>query len=205
MKFSDRLKGLRKKNNLTQDALSQKIFVSRSLISKYENGSVIPTHENLSRIADYFKISTTEIMGDEESFTLTLHAHDSYKKIKVLVGLFFALLSIVFIILLCPPIFEYDHYTGSSDASSTYVHGMTSILIANLKYGSLYALFSLILNILSLISFVVLIIDFDKKIDLKIKIITTTIFVINIAIFILAFISEANIIYSKNFQMNYHH
>ena len=38
-KIKERLKNLRKENNLTQDKLSQKIKITRSLISKYENGT----------------------------------------------------------------------------------------------------------------------------------------------------------------------
>ena len=36
MKFSEKLKKLRKDNNMTQDELAEKIFVSRTAISKWE-------------------------------------------------------------------------------------------------------------------------------------------------------------------------
>jgi len=204
LEFSEKLKELRKSHNLTQDALAQKILVSRTMISKYENGSVIPTKDNLNRIADYFGVSVNELMTNEEGLALALQTHNSYRKFKVLISIFFTLLSIIFIMLLCLPIFDYGHYIDSSDKNSDYVYGMTSILTASLKYDNFFALFSLISNIFSLICSIILFVDFDDKFDLIIKIITIIVFVINIALFILSFIYGVNIIYSDNFQMNSH-
>ena len=46
MRFPEKLKKLRKEKGLTQEELAKAIFVSRTLISKYENGSVYPTKDN---------------------------------------------------------------------------------------------------------------------------------------------------------------
>lgn len=202
MGFSEKLKELRKSHNLTQDALAQKILVSRTLISKYENGSVIPTKDNLNRIADYFGVSVNELMTNEEGLALALQTHSSYRKFKILISIFFTLLSIVFIMLICLPVFEYGHYTDPSDKNSDYVYGMASIINASLKYGNFFALFSLIFNIINLICSMFLLVEFNEKYDLVIKIITIFVFVINIALFIISFIYGINIINSDNFQMN---
>ena len=200
--FSKKLKELRKSHNLTQDALAQKILVSRTLISKYENGSVIPTKDNLNRIADYFGVSVNELMTNEDGLALALQTHNSYRKFKILISIFFTLLSIVFIMLICLPVFEYGHYVDPSDKNSDYVYGMSSILNASLKYGNFFALFSLIFNFINLICSMFLLVDFNEKFDLAIKIITIFVFVINIALFIISFIYGINIINSDNFQMN---
>ena len=59
-----RLKEMRKACGLTQDALAPKIGVQRAVISKYENGSVSPSIEQLSKIADALKVSVSELLYD---------------------------------------------------------------------------------------------------------------------------------------------
>lgn len=204
MEFKEKLKELRISHNLTQDALAKEILVSRTLISKYENGSVSPTKDNLNRIANYFEISANELMTCEEGLALAHQAHNQYRKFKVLVSIFFTVLSVIFILLLCLPIFDYGHYIDPSNKNSGYVYGVTSVLNASVKYGNLFALFSLIFDILSLICSVFLLLDFNEKFGLIIKRVTMIVFVINIALFIVSFIYGINIINSDKFQMNNH-
>lgn len=60
--FGDRLKELRKSQELTQDDLAIAINVSRQSIGNYENYSVYPDLDILVRIADFFNISTDYIL-----------------------------------------------------------------------------------------------------------------------------------------------
>ena len=46
MTFSEKLRKLRKEKGLTQEELARAVFVSRTLITKYESGAVYPTKEN---------------------------------------------------------------------------------------------------------------------------------------------------------------
>lgn len=43
MDFPEKLKELRKAKGITQEELAKAIFVSRTLITKYESGAVYPT------------------------------------------------------------------------------------------------------------------------------------------------------------------
>ena len=52
--LSDKLSNLRKKHGLTQEELALELFISRSMIAKYETGKAYPTNEILQKIADYF-------------------------------------------------------------------------------------------------------------------------------------------------------
>lgn len=56
MEFKDKLRNLRIKVGLSQEALADIIHVSRSAIAKYENGGGKPSEETLKLIADYFKV-----------------------------------------------------------------------------------------------------------------------------------------------------
>ena len=55
--FKDRLKELRIKNNLTQEELAKKIFVSRSAVCKWEMGNGIPSDVNIDGLCQLFNVS----------------------------------------------------------------------------------------------------------------------------------------------------
>lgn len=50
MEFKERLKKLRTKHGLTQEALARKIFVSRSAIAKWEAGLGMPNEESIEAL-----------------------------------------------------------------------------------------------------------------------------------------------------------
>ena len=54
--FCDKLKAYRKQKGITQEELARAIFVSRSLIAKYETGTAYPNKENLEKLALYFGV-----------------------------------------------------------------------------------------------------------------------------------------------------
>lgn len=66
MTFDEKLKKLRKEQNLTQDDLAEKIFVTRTAISKWETGQGYPSIESLKLLAKLFNISIDELISDED-------------------------------------------------------------------------------------------------------------------------------------------
>ena len=66
MDFKDKLKNLRTKAGLSQEALADIIHVSRSAIAKYENGGGKPSKEILRVIANYFKVDISYLEDDGE-------------------------------------------------------------------------------------------------------------------------------------------
>lgn len=61
-----RLRELRLKKKLTQEELGKIIHVTKVSISGYESGERTPDTENLSKLADYFGVSTDELLGRTE-------------------------------------------------------------------------------------------------------------------------------------------
>lgn len=57
IKFNIRLKELRLANGLTQKELAKAIEVGRTTISEYESGKIVPKHEGLLKLANYFNVS----------------------------------------------------------------------------------------------------------------------------------------------------
>ena len=70
MEFNEKLQKLRKEQNLTQEELAEKLFVSRTAISKWESGRGYPSIDSLKAIAKYFHITIDELIGNEEIITL---------------------------------------------------------------------------------------------------------------------------------------
>lgn len=64
MKFSEKLKEIRKKEGLSQDQLAEKIGVSRQAITKWETGKGLPDVENMVIIAEIFKLTLGELLRD---------------------------------------------------------------------------------------------------------------------------------------------
>ena len=66
MKFSEKLKKLRTEKNLTQDELADKIFFTRTAISKWETDNGYPSIESLKQLAKLFGTSVDELISEED-------------------------------------------------------------------------------------------------------------------------------------------
>lgn len=69
--FGNILKQLRTERNLTQSELAEKLGLSKSSISMYENGKREPDFENLEMIADFFNVRLMYLIGAESRETTT--------------------------------------------------------------------------------------------------------------------------------------
>ena len=77
MELKDRLKELRANANLTQEDLANQIFVSRTLVSKWESGDRYPSKDNLARLAVLFQIPQEELIGGQKE-------KDKYNKYNII-------------------------------------------------------------------------------------------------------------------------
>ena len=66
MTFAEKLKKLRTDNKLTQDELAEKIFVTRTAISKWETDKGYPSIESLKQLSVLFHISIDELISDQD-------------------------------------------------------------------------------------------------------------------------------------------
>ncbi len=66
MKFSEKLKKIRKKNNLTQEDLARQLYVTRTAISKWENDKGYPSIDSLKLISQKFNVSIDSLMSEED-------------------------------------------------------------------------------------------------------------------------------------------
>ena len=66
MKFSEKLKKLRQEQNITQDDLADKSFVTRTAISKWETDNGYPSIESLKLLSKLFSVTVDELISDED-------------------------------------------------------------------------------------------------------------------------------------------
>lgn len=65
--LSDNIKNYRKKNNMSQDELAEKLGVSRQSISLWETGQTQPTIDNIIALAKIFNVSSDMLLGNCDS------------------------------------------------------------------------------------------------------------------------------------------
>ncbi len=103
MEFHEKLQALRKQKNLTQEELSEILFVSRTAISKWESGRGYPSIESLKAIAACFGVTVDELLSNEE--LICIAQTDSRQKTQQLRSLVFGLLDCSVGMLLFIPLF----------------------------------------------------------------------------------------------------
>ena len=63
--LSDNIRNYRKKNNMSQDELADKLNVSRQSVSLWENGQTQPTIDNIIALSKILNVSANELLGEE--------------------------------------------------------------------------------------------------------------------------------------------
>ena len=66
MTFGEKLKKLRTDNELTQDELAEKIYVTRTAISKWETDKGYPSIDSLKQLSNLFEVSIDELISDSD-------------------------------------------------------------------------------------------------------------------------------------------
>lgn len=67
MEFAKQLKKYRLNNDLSQEDLATKLFVSRQAVSKWENGEGTPDLDNIVKLAEIFDVSLDALVLGIES------------------------------------------------------------------------------------------------------------------------------------------
>ena len=103
MTFGEKLKKLRTEAHVTQDELAEKLYVSRTAISKWESDRGYPNIDSLKAIAKFFSVTVDELLSSGE--VLTIAEEDSKRKEKHFRDLMYGLLDLCIAMLLFLPFF----------------------------------------------------------------------------------------------------
>lgn len=128
MELKDRLKKLRSDANLTQEDLANQIFVSRTLISKWETGERYPSKENLARLAVLFQIPQDELIGGQKE----KDKYNQYNVLSIVYSSVCGVISLGLLVMMILAIIEsvtlHDGWTGMGGLMICIVYVLPMIL-----------------------------------------------------------------------------
>ena len=93
MEFNEKLKELRKQHNMTQEQLAERLYVSRTAISKWESGKGYPSIESLKNISKIFSVSIDELLSNNE--LIQVAESENKSNISKLSSLIFGILDLM--------------------------------------------------------------------------------------------------------------
>lgn len=126
MEFNEKLQKLRTDNKMTQEELAEKLYVSRTAISKWESGRGYPSIDSLKTIANFFHITIDELIGTEEIVTLAEQdKKDSNKKYRILIC---GILDCIIILLFLLPVFRNGENQSISSVNLLSITGISTWL-----------------------------------------------------------------------------
>ena len=121
MEFNEKLQELRKSRSLTQEELAKALFVSRTAISKWEQGRGYPSLDSLKEISRFFSVSIDDLICSEEIISVAM---DEKKEcMDKYISLICNMLDIFMVLLLLLPVFG----NGADNPASVSLYSITGI------------------------------------------------------------------------------
>lgn len=153
MEFGKKLQKLRNNNNWTQEQLAEKLYVSRTAVSKWESNKGYPNIDSLKDISKLFNVTIDELLSSEE--LIDMASNENRSNIKKVNNLIFGLLDIISILFIFLPIYP--------KRIDDFVYSVSLISINDIG-NNIKMSYIVILLILSIIGIVELILNFiDDK------------------------------------------
>lgn len=200
--LGEKIKNLRKQKNMTQAELASILYVSRSLVAKYETDRINVDKETLEKIASCFNVDISYFISEEINSTLINETNRLINYLFKAFFIFVILLSISFLLIIVLPIFQYSTYIYDGVNVPTHLYGNISLITACFKKNNYVALFSLISIIINIsLSFTLLFLN-RGKIFTTLNIINVIFLITSIILFILTFAYGVNYMSMVDFSMN---
>lgn len=113
MEFNEKLQELRKSKGLTQEELAEKLYVSRTAVSKWESGRGYPNIDSLKEISMYFSVSIDELLSSEK--LLFIAENENRRNIKNIYNLLYSVIDLFSVLLIILPLYPntVNEFVGS--------------------------------------------------------------------------------------------
>ena len=121
MEFNEKLQELRKSKGLTQEKLAEKLFISRTAISKWESGRGYPSLDSLKEIARFFSVTIDDLICSDEMISVAENEKREFA--DKYVSLICSVMDILPIMLLFIPAFG----NGTASPETVSLFGLTGI------------------------------------------------------------------------------
>ena len=129
MKFNEKLVNLRKKHNLSQEQVAEKLKVARQTISKWELGETTPEMDKLIMISELYNITLDELMKEENEGQIANDPNNTNSQklagmtIKILkgIGIFIIIVIILYLFLMIMGLVAFNKVETYSDSKTTVI------------------------------------------------------------------------------------
>ena len=176
MEFGEKIQKLRNQNKWTQEQLAEKLYVSRTAVSKWESGKGYPNIDSLKDIAKLFNKTIDELLSSEEIIDIAKKENNS--NMKKANNLIYGLLDIISVLFIFLPLYAYT--------AENFVYSV-SLIGANEINQWIKIAYIVILSILSLIGVTELVLNIidNRKIQRIVNVISLAVQTIAIIFFAL--------------------
>lgn len=121
MELGKNIAKIRKDNNLTQDDIAEKYYVTRQTISNWENGKSYPDLGTLVKISDDFKISLDILLKEDNKMVKDISKKQKRYKWIILTIILYVILVICIISIIVYAFFMQYNYKGISNILHIYI------------------------------------------------------------------------------------
>ena len=136
MKFNEKLVNLRKKHNLSQEQVAEKLKVARQTISKWELGETTPEMDKLIMISELYNITLDELMKEENEGKVINDPNNTNSQklagmtIKILkgIGILFLIVSILYVMLMIIAFVAFNKVETDSDSKTTVIQTQEEVV-----------------------------------------------------------------------------
>ena len=140
MEFGEKIQKLRNRNKWTQEQLAEKLYVSRTAVSKWESGKGYPNIDSLKDIAKLFNITIDELLSSAEIIDIAKKENTS--NIKRTNNLIYGLLDIISMLFIFLPLYAQRTENFVYSVSLISTNDISSII--KISYIIIFAILSLI-------------------------------------------------------------
>ena len=198
MKLNEKIKKYRKEAGLSQEDLANKIYVSRTLITKYESGSAFPTQENLEKIALTLNVKVEDLLSDKEKNEIVEKSFKTSQRFWMILSICFASISVILLLLSVIPFYQYSSYDYSTvsypdNPTPVHVTGYASIIGATLRAGNPISVINIVLLLFSIILSLLSFLNLNKRLLKIIRLCLIIVFVASLVLFFISFATMTSI------------
>jgi len=126
MEFNEKLQQLRKQQSLTQEELAEKLFVSRTAVSKWESGRGYPNIDSLKALAKFYGVTIDELLSGEE--ILSIAENQQRENRRGILRMVFGLLDCSAVLLIFLPFFGRHAEAGALAVSLLQLGDISPLL-----------------------------------------------------------------------------
>lgn len=146
MEFNEKLQQLRKEKEWTQEQLAEELYVSRTAVSKWENGKGYPNIDSLKRLSKLFSISIDELLSGEE--LISLAESENCTNMKKNLVLIFGILDLMVLTFLFLPLY------GRQDSDLIRTVSLFANPDANTITWTIYIVFPILMATLGIVQII---------------------------------------------------